>query len=97
MFGQKKTYECFSQDTLWSMNDRIYSQEKGEAWLQVPMLFTVNCKIASYMAQSIAKLMKAHPDSKAQILELGCGLGAFSFYLYYFLKKLSFAIWMSFH
>ena len=89
MFGQKKTYECFSQDTLWSMNDKIYTQDKGEAWSKVPMLYTVNCKVANYYANCIAQLMKAHPNTKAQILELGCGLGAFSYYLHYFLKKLN--------
>tara|TARA_A100001015_G_scaffold286474_1_gene355213 strand:+ start:1848 stop:3242 length:1395 start_codon:yes stop_codon:yes gene_type:complete len=81
------TAKPFLQSDFWEKCSGIYHDKQEMAWDGVPYYYTCNPKVAEFIAQSIEQLGALYPNQTLQIVDLGCGSGIFSHYLYRVLNE----------
>lgn len=72
---------------IWALQKAYYSEQKQEAWLSVPYLYTSNRLIAKWTAQLIAQIATRFPNETIHVIELGSGHGMYSYFLYEYLTE----------
>lgn len=73
---------------IWALQKAYYAEQRQEAWLSVPYLFTSNRLVAKWMARLIAQMSTHFPNEKIHVIELGSGHGIYSYFMYEYLTEL---------